>query len=455
MADPADLPMKLLGIDVGSSSVKSAILRDGKVVGKITRAFFPTRHDGVRVEVNPDALLKAVRQTIADLGSSAGRADVMALAVMSPAWVAMDARGKALTPIVTHQDRRSVDVAKQIEERVGRERHLQLAGNRPFPGGIASTTWAWYRENEPALMRRVDLAGNLNTLLHRRFTGARVTDPSNASFMGLYHTIDQSGWSHDLCEAAGANPSQLPEVREANQIGGHITTAAARELGLAAGLPVTVGIVDTSAAMLLAGTRPGQLLNVCGSTDVLALCTDRPRPHEKVLTRALGMGQRWVSVCTIAAAASAIYWVKREMFADWTDARFVKEVRNLGLRRNSRPRQRERSNVLRDNTVTFEPYLAGERTSIEQRRGAFSGLTLATTRREMLAAVLESLVKASAARLSLLDTGEVKIRRHVVVSGGAQDRLDELFHRDWPGRWTFRAEDEATLRGLARLVPRD
>ena len=208
--------------------------------------------------------------------------------------------------------------------------------------------------------------------------------------------------------------------------------------------------------MLLTGAKPGQLLNVCGSTDVLGLCTDRPRPHEKVLTRALGVGDRWMSICTLAAAASAIYWVKRELFADWSNDRFVKEVRKLGLRPDSRAGQRARrgGRINTDAGVTFDPYLAGERTSIEQRRGAFTGLTLATTRLDMLAAVIESLVHASAARLSLLDTGDARILRTVVVSGGAQDRLDELFHRDWPGRWTFRAEDEATLRGVGKLVPR-
>src|SRR5256712_35571 len=177
--------MSLLAIDVGSSSVKTAVLCDGKVAGKITRAFFPTSHDGVRVEVDPRAILKAVRESVAALGSAAKRADAVTLAVMSPAWVAMDAAGKPLTPVITHQDRRSVEVAKRIEQRVGKERHLRLAGTRPFPGGIASTSWAWFLEDEPALMRRIDLAGNLNTFLHRQMTGARVTDPSNASFTGL------------------------------------------------------------------------------------------------------------------------------------------------------------------------------------------------------------------------------------------------------------------------------
>jgi len=200
---------------------------------------------------------------------------------------------------------------------------------------------------------------------------------------------------------------------------------------------------------------------VCGSTDVLALCTDKPRPHEKLLTRALGVGDRWMSVSTIAAGASSIYWMKREFFADWSMPKFQKAIREIGLRpRNSRPRKRARESTKNQETppeqsVSFEPYLAGERTSIDQRRAAFTGLTLATTREKMLEAVIESLVRASADRLALLEVNDVKIRRRVVVSGGSQDRLDEIFHRDWPGRWTFRAEDEATLRGLALLAPKE
>ena len=105
--------------------------------------------------------------------------------------------------------------------------------------------------------------------------------------------------------------------------------------------------------------------------------------------------------------------------------------------------------------VTFEPYLAGERTSIEQRRGAFTGLTLATTRRQMLAAVIESLARASAARIELITTNPVKLRRDVLVTGGASSgasSLIRLLRRDWPGKWAFGDEPEATLRGLATLA---
>src|SRR5205085_10290775 len=222
---------------------KAAVLRDGNVAGRITRAFFPTRHEGVRVEVNPDDILQAIEKTIEDLGTSARRADALARAVMSPAWAGMDVKGKAITPVVTHQDRRSVEVALELERQVGRRRHLHLAGNRPFPGGISSTTWAWYLRHEPARVRKADLVGHLNTFLHRRMTGARVTDPSNASFMGLYRTTNLGGWSGELCEAVGARPSQLPEVIDGDRIAGRITAAAAREFGLTEGTPMLTGVV--------------------------------------------------------------------------------------------------------------------------------------------------------------------------------------------------------------------
>src|SRR3989337_685875 len=155
--------MTLLGIDIGSSSVKAGLLRGDKVVGRVARRGFDTEYDGVRAEVKPDDILDAIRRAVADLGAAAKRPDVIGLSVMSPAWVAMDRTGKPLTPIVTHQDRRSVEAAREIERRVGKANHLRIAGNRPAPGSIASTTWAWYVQHEPSRVRRADLVGLLNT----------------------------------------------------------------------------------------------------------------------------------------------------------------------------------------------------------------------------------------------------------------------------------------------------
>jgi xylulokinase len=435
--------MNFLGLDIGSSSVKAGVLREGRVIGKIVHAFFATHHDGLRAEVDPNAVLGAVGEAVKQLGSRARKVDAIGLSVMSPAWVAMDKSGKPLTPIVTHQDRRSVEIARDLVHRVGRQRFLKLAGNLPFPGGISVTTWAWYLRNEPGRLKRADLCGHLSTFMQRQLTGGRVIDPSNASFTGLYSTCDQRGWSDELCEAAGVPMNQLPQILESNGIGGKIRASAAQRLGLTEGTPLLAGIVDTSSAMMLIGARAGQLLNVCGSTDVLGLCTARAHPHERLLTRALGVGKKWMSVSTLAAAGSSLLWAKDQFFAEIESKVFWKLLAELA--RNGR---REAA------TVRFEPYLAGERAAIEQRQGAFTGLTLASTRRHMLAAIVESLAEASAARFALLRQHGVPIRRDVVVSGGVQNGLDKILHRDWPGRWTFRVEEEASLRGLSLLIPK-
>jgi xylulokinase len=200
-------------------------------------------------------------------------------------------------------------------------------------------------------------------------------------------------------------------------------------------------MIDTSAAFLLFGPRVGQLLNVSGSTDVLSLCTNHPRPHEKLLTRALGIGKIWLSVGTLAAAGSAITWARAQFFRDLTDAQYYKLLAKLARDRDAEP-------------VVFEPYLAGERTSIEQKSASFSNLTLATTREDVLRSIVDALAVASGARLQLLKSRGVKIRPTVFTSGGTARALHQILYRDWPGQWNFKSEEEASLRGLSKMTPR-
>lgn len=130
----------LLGIDIGSSSVICGNLRGKTVLKESPRNFFKSKHAGNRVEVEPETVLQALADAIKGLGADARKVDAIALATMCPAWCAMDKHGKALTPIVTPQDRRSVEEAHELEKLHGKAKHLKVVGCRPFPGGISSTT---------------------------------------------------------------------------------------------------------------------------------------------------------------------------------------------------------------------------------------------------------------------------------------------------------------------------
>jgi xylulokinase len=426
------------------------VLDGGAVVAGPVRTPYPTTYSGVRAEIAPDDLWAAIVASVT--GLRPGTVDLIGLTALGPAFIAMDRDGTPLTPLVTHADRRSVEQAARIEQEIGRDRHLATAGNRPYPGGIASTTWRWYAEHEPAILQRADLVGCLTTWLHRRLTGERVIDPSQASFLGVYRTTTLDGWDPDLVTAAGGRLDQLPEVHDADRIAGELTGPVANELGLSGGVPMLSGCLDGSAAMLAAAAAektsadleipPGLLVNSVGSTDVLAMAVAEPRPMPRLLTRALGVGRRWVAVATLASVGTTIDWARRTLFPDLSPDEFHRLVGDLG-EHNA------------DHGVRFRPYLSGDRTTLNQPRGGFSGLTLGTKREHMLAAILDGLAAASAARVPRL--AAVATPRPVVhVTGGA---AVDVLYRDWPpasggGRWERRPLAEATLAGAAILADR-
>jgi xylulokinase len=214
------------------------------------------------------------------------------------------------------------------------------------------------------------------------------------------------------------------------------------------------GCLDGSAAMLAAAAAdrgaggpaaeleipPGLLVNSVGSTDVLAMAVAAPRPVPRLLTRALGVGRNWVVVATLASAGTTVDWARRTLFPDLQPDEFHRLVRELGTHKD-------------DHGVRFRPYLAGDRTTLNQPRGGFSGITLGTTREHMLAAILDGLAAASAARVPRLAAVGTP-RPLVYVTGGA---VADVLYRDWPSppdgeRWERRPLAEATLAGAAVLA---
>ncbi len=432
--------MRILAIDIGSSAIKAAIILNNRFSGPIIRSPFPTSFVESLAQVDARHIPRSRGRALRDMGNVVRHVDCIGLSVMSPAWVAMDRRGNPLTPLVTHQDRRSVTVAMNLETRIGKARHIRLAGNRPFPGGISSTTYAWFNHNAASLMKKADLVGHLNTFLHRQLTHSRVIDPSNACFMGLHNWRTLDTWNDELIEAVGASQHCLPQIVSADAIAGMITHQAASKFGLIHGTPMVTGCMDASSAMLATGAGVGQVLHVSGSTDALLICTDKPRTHERLITCPVGVGNRWMSISTIAAAGSALTWAHRTLYADLSVSAFHKLVGRLS--RQATP-----------SSVRFDPYLAGDRMTIEQRHAAFHGLTLGTSRDAMLYAIIQSLLAASSDRIQLMKSHvSVPMLPTVITTGGVLGGLDKAFHGDWPRGWRYRNVNEATLLGLAKLV---
>jgi len=429
--------VRVLALDIGSSSIKVALLHNRRIVSPVLSAPTPATYHGDRAEIDAAQLLEQVAHLVAQLAAGKRRADCIAHCCLCPGLVGLDRRGRPVTPIITHQDRRSIPQAQWLQTRLSQAQWLRIAGNLPFPGGISCTSILWLKENAPDTYRRVQTFAHVSTLVGAFMTGRRVIDPSNASFTGLYETTTLAGWSATLCRAAGIDPRCLPEVRPAHAQAGRLTDSVARRMRLPAGLPVLVGITDTSAAILAARAEVGQLSHSIGTTNVMAVVTDKPHPHAKRLTRALGTGRKWMSVCTLAAGAATFDWLHRNLFADCSSRQFYELLNRL----TSDPIPTQ---------VRFEPYLAGDRMSITQRQARMTHLTLAATREQILQAALHAVARQTAQSLKRLRPF-VDPERPVIVVGGAAP-LARALHALWPGTWRFRTLRNATLIGLAHLA---
>ncbi len=441
--------MKILAIDVGSSSIKAALCKNGRIKN-IEHIEVAATFKGAEVEIPAAGLLKSFGKAIRQITNSHHNIDAIALDSFCPGVVALDKSDMPLFGCVTHQDRRSLRQAADIEKKIGPSRHLEITGNRPFPGGIGSTTLLWFKENHPALFKKIARIGQPTSLLIYHLTGQWVIDPSQAAFLGLYDSIQLSGWVDELCRLIGITAAQLPRILFADQVAGKVTRSAANQLGLPEGCPVLTSLVDTSAAMLATDCRPGRLVHSAGSTDVLALCLDKPAPAADILTRPLGTGKalprRWLAVSTIAAGGSTMHWLKDNLFADYSTRKFHKIVERIGkeLTTDSATGTKEDTGC-----VAFAPYLAGDRTAMEERTGSFQNLTLGSTRKDMLRAAILALAQSSRQRFMRLS--QIHTIHTEIFTMGGQVELAAIMHAHWPGKWKFTALREEAMTGLNRL----
>jgi xylulokinase len=435
--------MNILALDVGTSSIKAAVLDVAKTlpVGPIARVSYTLDTPAPEAaEVTAaklwNAVAAAARSAVHQSGVS-GKAgeDVHAvgLSCLTPALVLLDKRDRPVRPIWTHLDRRARPAARQVWGAVGAE-FLASTGNRPLPGGVSSICFRHMLTLDPYLLHEVHSYLHANGWLGFHMTGVKAFDPANASFTGLFGTVTDQQWSPRWCDYFEVEKSWLPPVISGAATLGTVRADVAAELGVPAGIPCKIGTADTSCAMLAAGMEPGDLLHELGTTQVLAVLTDKPAPSPRHLTRLLGVGQLYVHVTHNPVGGVAFDWLHELCFRDQTKADYYTKTIPQALEHGTR--------------VTLDPpFLGGDRLEIEAHRAAFRDLELTTSRLDLLAAVLGAMV--SRHREALAALGQGNSFRRIFISGGGADLVRRLLpdyqHAD------VHEIDEASLRGVAKL----
>jgi sugar (pentulose or hexulose) kinase len=432
--------MHILALDVGTSSIKAAVLDvvSAAPVGKVARVAYALDHPvSEAAEVPAERLWQAVATAAREVARAAEGLEGVGMSCMTPALILLDKADHPLGPIWTHLDRRSRPAARHTWAAVGPE-FLATTGNRPLPGGISAVSWRQQLDDEPYLCRRVRWYLHAKSWLGLRMTGERAFDRANACFSGLYGTLTDQAWSERWCRYFEIDPEWLPPVVCGSTTLGTLRSAAAADLGVPGGLPVKLGTADTSSAMLAARMGAGDLLHVVGTTQVLAAFTDKPQPGPQRLTRQLGVGTAFVHVSHNPVGGAALDWLHHLCFRDQSAHTFYEQTIPEVMRRQT--------------ISTLDPaYLGGDRLEIEAHRAAFRDLTLTTDRLDLAAALLQAMQRRHRDALAALGLGEQFQR--VFLTGGAAEIVRRLLPEYAGAKVHFL--EEASLRGVARLFEAD
>lgn len=402
----------LIGVDVGTSGCKAVVVDgDGRVVAGAS-ATYPTRR-GIDGEVSQDAndWLMAVRSTVRDCLSKLDGPRVAAMSVTAPAHYAVlcDDEGEPLHRVLLSSDGRPGPVAEELRDRLG-ERFFALTGER-LTAGWTFAQLVWLRRTEPALWPRLRTVLVGKDYVRFKLTGDVGTDRSDAAGTALYDQ-DRAEWSPELCVEAGIETAMLPPIQPSTAIGGRLTGAWARLLGLPAGTPVAVGATDTAAELVSVGAvEPGDALVKIASTGTVVGVTERLQPHPALLAYPHAVPERWYAVAATSTAATAFMWLRELLFGGDRPS-FADAYRRMDEMAGRVPPG--------SNGLLYLPFLEGERSPYwdEDLRAAFLGLSSSHTRDHLCRAVLEGVALSLRACREAMTQAGISVEHPVYAGGG-------------------------------------
>lgn len=436
--------MYYLSIDFGTSTVKMEILDDDLRVLASEKQEYPyILLPGEKVEIDPEVLFEATAQAANRLPAELrDQVKVLCYDTFSPSPVFIAEDGTLAYPnIITHMDRRSRAITEYIDEVVGKDKYQSIAGIYPFAGGAGIMTVLWMQQNEPEVLERTHRIGHLPTYVHHRLTGEWMVDLVNASMLGLYETTSQGGWSHELLDTFGLKHEWFSEIRNPGELLGTLLPEVAETLGIPAGIAVAVGTNDMAAAQMGAhNDRAGRIMNTAGSSDMVSILVDRPVTHPGYYLRNSALPGIWQIYATTAGGFGI----------DWFYEQFCTEMDRETFNNEYLP---SCVDLLPDGLgeVEWDPYLTGDRQSLEKRTGAWHGLTLAATRDQMLAAMLKSMNSCLYDVVKLADE-VTELDKVIKITGGlSTPAFIKLKEQEFPG-FSFEVVDNCSVLGNVELV---
>ena len=359
--------MNILAIDQGTSGTKAIVVApDGAVLGESTVAVAPVWGAGGAVEQDPqqllDSVLAAGRGALLDAGAPVGAVGIANQGETVLRWD--PATGRALGPAISWQDRRAVAVTRELAAHAER---LEALTGLPLDPYFAAPKMTWLR-------RRTGAGGVITTIdawLNFQLTGRSVTDAATAS-RTLLLDLDATAWSAEACSLFELDPDEQPEIVDCAAPVGDTTAFGGT-------LPVTGLAVDQQAALFAESCFEAGEAKCTYGTGAFLLTTagpEAPRSSNRLAACVAWRVGGTTTYCLdgqIYTAGAAMSWLER-----------------LGLIGHAADLDRlPPAAADGGDEAIFVPALAGLGAPAwsPDTRGGWVGLSLATSREELVRAV--------------------------------------------------------------------
>ena len=405
--------MLYIGIDLGTSACKLLLVDEaGQVRNTVTKEYplsFP--HPGWS-EQDPAHWWNAALEGIPALleGFEAGQVQGIGCGGQMHGLVALDERDNVLRPAILWNDGRTAKEVDYLNETVGRDKLSSYTANIAF-AGFTAPKLLWMRENEPALFAKIEKIMLPKDYLVYRLTGVHATDYSDASGM-LLLDVAHKCWSKEMCDICGVTENQLAKLYESWEPVGTLLPDVSKALGLPESVVVCAGAGDNAAAAVGTGTVGQGGCNISlGTSGTIFISSGKfgVDPTNALHAFAHADGGYHLMGCMLSAASCNKWWQDEVIGAtDYKGEEAAILPEKLG-----------------NNRVYFLPYLMGERSPINDTnaRGAFLGMTMDTTRADMLQAVLEGVAFAIRDSFEVARSLGVRIPRSNICGGGSKSVL--------------------------------
>ena len=274
--------MLLLGIDLGTSSIKVSVV-DAATQQCIASAQYPETEAEIIslnagwAEQSPDGWWEYTQKAIlkAHQTKKYNPLDIVAIGIayQMHGLVCVDKNQNVLRNSIIWCDSRAVPFGEKAFRAIGEKESLSHLLNSP--GNFTASKLAWVKENEPALFEKIDKIMLPGDFIAMKLTGEITTSISSLS-EGIFWDFKKEEVSKDVMRVFGFDSSLIPVIKDVFTAHGGVKKEVAQQLSLKEGIPVTYKAGDQpNNALSLNVLQPGEVAATAGTSGVVYGVTDK------------------------------------------------------------------------------------------------------------------------------------------------------------------------------------